>query len=116
MTFQKTRFPGKIYVGHIKYKTSEEELRSFFSSFGQVIGIEQPFQYKNQKKNYAFILFEKEINANWLINAGSVYLKGHKLVIKQAYHQEVQKINIDEAQSDLIKEENQRLKQKKKAK
>ena len=96
MNFQKTQLPGKIYVGHIKNEISVEKLHGFFSKFGRIIDIEQPFLFKNQRKNYAFISFENQVNANWLIDAGSVVLDSHKLIIKKAFQQEVKKMKLDQ--------------------
>ena len=42
------------------------------------------------------ILWRITSNANWLIDAGSVVLDSHKLIIKKAFQQEVKKMKLDQ--------------------
>jgi len=75
--------PGKIYVGKLKAEITDDQIKTFFSQFGTISNIEQPFdKTKNERKNFCFITFEKEENAKKLIKEGTVYLEGHELDVK----------------------------------
>ncbi len=76
---------GKVYVGRLQKDVTEEELREFFSGYGAVAAVEQPFdKVKNEKKNFCFITFEKEEPAKRLLKEGTVTIKeGHDVEIKK---------------------------------
>lgn len=75
--------PGKVYVGKLKADISDDQVKTFFSQFGTISNIEQPFdKIKNERKNFCFITFEKEETAKKLIKEGTVYLEGHELDVK----------------------------------
>ena len=75
--------PGKIYVGKLKAEITDDQIKTYFSQFGTISNIEQPFdKIKNERKNFCFITFEKEETAKKLIKEGTVYLEGHELDVK----------------------------------
>ena len=75
--------PGKIYVGKLKAEITDDQIKTFFSQFGTIANVEQPFdKTKNERKNFCFITFEKEENAKKLIKEGTVFLEGHELDVK----------------------------------
>ena len=75
--------PGKVYVGKLKAEITDDQVKTFFSQFGTISNIEQPFdKTKNERKNFCFITYEKEETAKKLIKEGTVYLEGHELDVK----------------------------------
>lgn len=76
--------PGKVYVGKLQKAVEESVLREFFSKYGTVTAVEQPFdRLKNEKKNFCFISFEKEEPAKRLLKEGSVFIDGQEVEIKK---------------------------------
>ena len=53
--------PGKIFVGGLTPELEDEQIKEYFSQFGNVTECEMPFdKTKNQRKNFCFITFERE--------------------------------------------------------
>ena len=75
---------GKVYVGKLKPELSDEEIKEFFSTYGTIASLEQPFdKTKNERKNFCFITYEKEETARKLLKEGTVTIKGHELEVKK---------------------------------
>lgn len=75
---------GKIYVGKLKPELSDDEIKNFFSGYGNIAQVEQPFdKAKNERKNFCFITFDKEETAKTLLKEGVVTINGHELEIKK---------------------------------
>merc|ERR1712242_286415 len=57
---------GKIYVGKFNQPITEDEIKSFFGQYGNVVEIQRPVdRSKNSEpKNFCFITFDKEDAAN----------------------------------------------------
>jgi len=75
---------GKIYIGKLKPEITEDDIKEFFGQYGTVVSVEHPFdKVKNEKKNFAFVTFEREETAKKLLKEGNVTLKGHELEINK---------------------------------
>lgn len=75
----------KIYVGNLDYKVYDDELKAFFSQFGQV---EEVRVVKNSRtgrsKGFAFITFVGPDEANRSLVGHGQLLKGRALVVRIA--------------------------------
>jgi len=75
---------GKVYVGKLKADLTDEQIKEFFSQYGTIAQVEQPFdKVKNERKNFCFITFDKEETAKKLLKEGSVSINGSELEIKK---------------------------------
>ena len=75
---------GKVYVGKLKPELTDEQIKEFFSQYGTIAQVEQPFdKTKNERKNFCFITFDKEETAKKLLKEGAVNINGHELEIKK---------------------------------
>jgi len=75
---------GKVYVGKLKPELTDEQIKEFFSQYGTINQVEQPFdKVKNERKNFCFITFDKEETAKKLLKEGSVSINGNELEIKK---------------------------------
>jgi len=76
---------GKIYVGKFNNPITEDEIRSHFEQYGNVVEIQRPVdRSKNSEpKNFCFITFDKEESANQLLGKGGVNVAGQDVEIKK---------------------------------
>jgi len=76
---------GKIYVGKFNQPITEDEIRSHFEQYGNVVEIQRPVdRSKNSEpKNFCFITFDKEEPANQLLSRGTVNVSGQDVEIKK---------------------------------
>jgi len=75
---------GKVYVGKLTKDVTDEQVKEFFSQYGTIAQVEQPFdKVKNERKNFCFITFDKEETAKKLLKEGSVSINGNELEIKK---------------------------------
>tara|TARA_A100001015_G_scaffold45151_1_gene49734 strand:+ start:136 stop:408 length:273 start_codon:yes stop_codon:yes gene_type:complete len=75
----------KIYVGNISFDTSEEELRSEFSEFGDIEEVKIIIDHQtNRSKGFGFITFStpEAMEASLVKNGEEV--QGRKLRVNQA--------------------------------
>ncbi len=76
---------GKIYVGKFTQPITEDEIKTHFSQFGNVVEIQRPVDRSknNEPKNFCFITFDKEEPADTLLKRGKVQLSGQEVEIKK---------------------------------
>jgi len=76
---------GKIYVGKFTGNITEDEIKSHFMQYGNVVEIQRPVdRSKNSEpKNFCFITFDKEESANQLLSKGTVNVAGQDVEIKK---------------------------------
>jgi len=52
---------GKIFVGGLTQEISDDDIKSYFQQFGNVVEVEMPIdKVKNQRKGFCFITFDNE--------------------------------------------------------
>ena len=52
---------GKIFVGGLTAELTDDQIKDYFSKFGNVTDTEMPFdKLNNTRKNFCFITFERE--------------------------------------------------------
>lgn len=82
------RFPvlgTRLYVGNIPYSSTEEELRQFFSEFGQVTDVAIVTDRETGRpRGFAFVSFDAEDAARAAEAAHGRELGGRPIVIKEA--------------------------------
>lgn len=76
---------GKIFVGGLKPELTDEEIKSFFASYGTILEVEMPFdKQKSQRKGFCFITFEQENVVNDLLKTPKQTINGHQVDVKKA--------------------------------
>lgn len=76
---------GKIFVGGLPQDTTEETIRSFFGTFGNIVEIEMPFdRVKNQRKNFCFITYDNENVVFDLLKTPKQVINGKEVDVKKA--------------------------------
>ncbi|MCL4137657.1 UNVERIFIED_CONTAM: hypothetical protein GTU68_027424 [Idotea baltica] len=76
---------GKIFVGGLKPELTDEEIKTFFTSYGSIVDVEMPFdKQKNQRKGFCFITFEQEQVVNDLLKTPKQTINGHQVDVKKA--------------------------------
>jgi RNA recognition motif-containing protein len=75
----------RLYVGNIPYSSTEEQLRQFFSEFGQVTDVAIVTDRETGRpRGFAFVSFENEAQARAAEAAAGRDLGGRPLVVKEA--------------------------------
>ena len=75
-----------IWVSNISPKTTEGELKHFFSKFGEIELAEIPEGKRFGRRQYAFIHFTNRSSAEKAINeANGAYLNDYSLIVKKAF-------------------------------
>ena len=76
---------GKIFVGGLAQDTTEETIRSFFGTFGNIVDVEMPFdRVKNQRKNFCFITYDNENVVFHLLKTPKQVINGKEVDVKKA--------------------------------
>ncbi|XP_055626144.1 RNA-binding protein squid-like isoform X2 [Toxorhynchites rutilus septentrionalis] len=76
---------GKIFVGGLAPEISDEEIKTFFGQFGSIAEVEMPFdKQRNQRKNFCFITFESEQDANEVLRTPKQTISGKEVDVKKA--------------------------------
>ncbi|RXG72265.1 RNA-binding protein squid [Armadillidium vulgare] len=76
---------GKIFVGGLKPELTDDEIKSFFATYGSIVEVEMPFdKQKNQRKGFCFITFEQEQVVNDLLKTPKQTINGHQVDVKKA--------------------------------
>jgi len=76
---------GKIFVGGLTSEISDEEIKTFFGQFGNIIEVEMPFdKQKNQRKAFCFITFDSEQVVNELLKTPKQTISGKEVDVKKA--------------------------------
>lgn len=77
--------PGKIFVGGLPTDLTDEEIKNYFSQFGNITGIDLPFdKEKNQRKNFCFITFDNEYVVADLLKKPKQMINGKPVDVKKA--------------------------------
>ncbi|XP_014482969.1 PREDICTED: RNA-binding protein squid isoform X7 [Dinoponera quadriceps] len=76
---------GKIFVGGLSTELSDDDIKNFFSQFGNIVEVEMPFdKTKNQRKAFCFITFESEQVVNELLKTPKQTINGKAVDVKKA--------------------------------
>lgn len=76
---------GKIFVGGLSPETSDEEVKTFFEQFGNVVEMEMPFdKMKNQRKGFCFITYDSEAVVTELLKTPKQTVGGKEVDVKRA--------------------------------
>ncbi|KAL6436757.1 hypothetical protein ACFW04_004881 [Cataglyphis niger] len=76
---------GKIFVGGLSTELSDDDIKNFFSQFGNIVEVEMPFdKTKNQRKGFCFITFESEQVVNELLKTPKQTINGKAVDVKKA--------------------------------
>jgi len=76
---------GKIFVGGLTSEISDEEIKTFFGQFGNIVEVEMPFdKQKNQRKAFCFITFDSEQVVNELLKTPKQTISGKEVDVKKA--------------------------------
>lgn len=76
---------GKIFVGGLTTEISDDEIKTFFGQFGNIVDVEMPFdKQKNQRKGFCFITFDSEQVVNELLKTPKQTISGKEVDVKKA--------------------------------
>lgn len=76
---------SKIYVGNLSYNTSEDELRDYFSQYGNIEDIKLIIDFNTgRSKGFGFITYASVQSCENAIAANGVDLGGRKLRVNIA--------------------------------
>ncbi|RZC35017.1 RNA-binding protein squid [Asbolus verrucosus] len=76
---------GKIFVGGLTNELSDDDIKNYFSQYGNIIEVEMPFdKTKNQRKGFCFITFESEQVVNELLKTPKQTIKDKEVDVKKA--------------------------------
>ncbi|KFB47126.1 heterogeneous nuclear ribonucleoprotein [Anopheles sinensis] len=76
---------GKIFVGGLTSDISDDEIRSFFGQFGNIVEVELPFdKQKNQRKGFCFITYDSMQVVNDLLKTPKQTIAGKEVDVKKA--------------------------------
>ncbi|XP_043474263.1 RNA-binding protein squid-like isoform X2 [Leptopilina heterotoma] len=76
---------GKIFVGGLSTELSDDDIKSFFGQFGNIVEVEMPFdKTKNQRKGFCFITFDSEQVINQLLKTPKQNINGKEVDVKKA--------------------------------
>lgn len=76
---------GKIFIGGLTPEITDDEIKTFFGQFGNIIEMEMPFdKQKNQRKAFCFITFDSEQVVNELLKTPKQTLSGKEVDVKRA--------------------------------
>jgi len=76
---------GKIFVGGLTTEISDDEIRTYFSQFGNIVDVEMPFdKQKSQRKGFCFITFDTEQVVNELLKTPKQKISGKEVDVKRA--------------------------------
>ncbi|XP_033212793.1 RNA-binding protein squid-like isoform X3 [Belonocnema kinseyi] len=76
---------GKIFVGGLSTELSDDDIKTFFGQFGNIVEVEMPFdKTKNQRKGFCFITFDSEQVVNQLLKTPKQTINGKEVDVKKA--------------------------------
>ena len=80
---------NKIYVGNLSYGVEEQDLRTFFESFGDITEVFIPKDRETGKgRGFAFITFENQAQAQEAVKTNGQELSGRILKVNIAKERE----------------------------
>ncbi|QGU31742.1 RNA recognition motif domain-containing protein [Thermochromatium tepidum] len=76
----------RIYVGNLPYSVNDDELRSVFSQFGELVAAEViRDKFSGQSKGFGFVDMPNKAEADAAIKAlNETEMKGRKLTVNEA--------------------------------
>ncbi|XP_031556581.1 heterogeneous nuclear ribonucleoprotein D-like isoform X3 [Actinia tenebrosa] len=76
---------GKLFVGGLSYDTSKDSLKSYFSKFGDVVGVDIKFDpLTGRPRGFAFVQFKDQSQADAVLQTGPHILDGRTIDPKHA--------------------------------
>lgn len=76
---------GKIFVGGLKPELTDDEIKTFFGQFGNIVEVEMPFdKQKNQRKGFCFITYDQEAVVTDLLKTPKQTINEHEVDVKKA--------------------------------
>ncbi|KAM7360338.1 RNA-binding protein squid isoform 1-T2 [Cochliomyia hominivorax] len=76
---------GKIFVGGLTTEISDDEIKTYFSQFGNIVDVEMPFdKQKSQRKGFCFITFDSEQVVTELLKTPKQKISGKEVDVKRA--------------------------------
>ncbi|XP_030370984.1 RNA-binding protein squid isoform X2 [Scaptodrosophila lebanonensis] len=76
---------GKIFVGGLTTEISDEEIKTYFGQFGNIVEVEMPFdKQKSQRKGFCFITFDSEQVVTDLLKTPKQKISGKEVDVKRA--------------------------------
>lgn len=86
---------GKIFVGGLTNEISDDEIKTYFGQFGNIIDVEMPFdKQKSQRKGFCFITFDSEQVVNELLKTPKQKISGKEVDVKRATPKENQMMTM----------------------
>ncbi|XP_032243176.2 protein boule-like [Nematostella vectensis] len=79
------RYPNRIFVGGVAFQTTAIELRELFESYGAVRDVKIARDGEGVSRGYGFVTFFRDDDAKKVFKLGTVFYKGKRLVIGEAY-------------------------------
>ena len=61
-----------------------EDIQNHFGLFGSVVEVIRPVDMNEKPRNFCFVIFEKEEDAELMIKEGSTKINGHEIDIRRA--------------------------------
>ncbi|RWS31377.1 RNA-binding squid-like protein [Leptotrombidium deliense] len=79
---------SKIFVGGVDANVPEEDIKSYFSQYGDVKAVELPFDHqRGRRRQFCFIVFESEASADAACMEPRQTIGGRECDIKMAQPQ-----------------------------
>jgi len=76
---------GKIFVGGLTQEISDDDIKTYFQQFGNVVEVEMPIdKVKNQRKGFCFITFDNEQIVHELLKKPKQTINGKEVDVKKA--------------------------------
>uniref|UniRef100_A0A915JRV6 RRM domain-containing protein n=1 Tax=Romanomermis culicivorax TaxID=13658 RepID=A0A915JRV6_ROMCU len=96
----------KIFVGGISWDTTEEDLKNFFSQFGEVSNVQIKYDhFTGRSRGFAFVEFSMPEACQKSLQSKEYDLKNKKIEIKPAKSRENKKIFVGGLPADFVEEE-----------
>ncbi|XP_034240525.1 RNA-binding protein squid-like [Thrips palmi] len=75
---------GKIYVGGLTPEISDDDIKGYFSQYGNIVEFQAPFdKMKNQRKGFCFITFESKDPMFNLLKTPKQFINGKEVDVKK---------------------------------
>lgn len=75
---------GKIYVGGLTPEISDDDIKGYFSQYGNIVEFQAPFdKMKNQRKGFCFITFESKEPMINLLKTPKQFINGKEVDVKR---------------------------------
>jgi hypothetical protein len=92
----------KVFVGGLPHGVTDEEIKQFFSRYGQVKEFKMMYDENKQRpRGFGFITFESEESANQVLQEHYIQFNGKQIEVKPQIHNLKQQINPHHQQQML---------------